>query len=115
MHPRQLKDKERLFTLSAKDISLINPNTHTTPIFRTHYDAQLTKKIYARVPVLVNEKTGENSWGVRFLRMFDMSNDSHLFCTCKELEEKGYKLLGNIFVKGQDIYLPLYAKGWRWE
>ena len=115
MHPRQLKDKERLFTLSAKDISLINPNTHTTPIFRTRYDAQLTKKIYARVPVLVNEKMKGNPWDVRFLRMFDMSNDSHLFCTRKELEEKGYKLLGNIFVNGQDIYLPLYEAKMIWQ
>lgn len=50
------------------------------------------------MPVLVNEHTGENSWGVRFLRMFDMSNDSHLFRTRAELEKQGYRLVGNVFV-----------------
>jgi len=51
------------------------------PVFRTRADAELTRKIYQRVPVLVNERTGENPWGVSFLRMFDMSNDSGLFVT----------------------------------
>ncbi len=31
--------------------------------------------------MLVNERTGENPWGISFLRMLDMSNDSHLFHT----------------------------------
>jgi len=51
------------------------------PVFRTRADAELTRAIYQRVPVLVNERTGENPWGVSFLRMFDMSNDSGLFIT----------------------------------
>jgi hypothetical protein len=58
---------------------LINPNTRTSPTFRTQADAELTKKIYRRVPVLVNESTEQNPWGVRFATMFHMSNDSHLF------------------------------------
>jgi hypothetical protein len=48
-------------------------------VFRTAVDAELTRKIYERVPVLVNARIGENPWGIRFLRMFDMSNDSNLF------------------------------------
>lgn len=74
-----LDDEVRRFTLSPEDIELINPNTHTAPVFRTQVDAELTKKIYERVPALVNEKTGENPWGVSFMTMFHMSNDSHLF------------------------------------
>ncbi len=31
--------------------------------------------------MLVNERTGENPWGIKFLTMFHMSNDSHLFET----------------------------------
>ncbi|MGY4592208.1 very-short-patch-repair endonuclease [Thermostichus sp. MS-CIW-40] len=50
------------------------------------------------MPVLVNEHTGENSWGVRFMAMFQMSNDSHLFRTRAELEKQGYRLVGNVFV-----------------
>lgn len=77
--PAQLADPQRVFTLSAEELALINPNTRTAPVFRTRADAELTTAIYRRVPVLVNERTGANPWGVTFLRMFDMSNDSHLF------------------------------------
>jgi len=76
-----LRDERRRFTLDPEEIALFNPNTRTMPVFRTRADAELTRSIYQRVPVLVNERTGENPWGVSFLRMFDMSNDSHLFVT----------------------------------
>lgn len=76
-----LRDERRRFTLDPAEIALFNPNTRTMPVFRTRADAELTRKIYQRVPVLVNERTGENPWGVRFQAMFHMSNDSHLFVT----------------------------------
>ncbi|HWQ13699.1 MAG TPA: N-6 DNA methylase [Roseiflexaceae bacterium] len=76
---RHLSDDRRAFTLTPEEVALINPNTRTAPVFRTAADAELTKKIYRRVPVLVNERTGENPWGVRFMAMFHMSNDSRLF------------------------------------
>ena len=76
-----LRDERRRFTLDPAEIALFNPNTRTMPVFRTRADAELTRAIYRRVPVLVNERTGENPWGVRFQAMFHMSNDSHLFVT----------------------------------
>jgi very-short-patch-repair endonuclease len=97
-HADHLRDPRRVFTLTADDIARINPNTRTLPVFRTRQDADLTRAVYRRVPVLVNEHTGENSWGVRFLAMFHMSNDSHLFRTRAELEAQGYRLVGNVFV-----------------
>jgi len=105
-----LKDPEKRFTLSKEDIELINPNTKTCPIFRSARDAELTKYIYRRVPVLINENDKENGnpWGISFMRMFDMSNDSNLFRTREELEEAGWTLEGNIFTKGDRKYLPLY-------
>lgn len=75
----QLADPRRAFTLTPDEIALINPNTRTAPVCRTAHDAELTKKIYRRAPVLINELSGENPWGVRFMAMFHMSNDSHLF------------------------------------
>ena len=79
----QLADERRRFSLTAEDFARINPNTLTCPVFRSRKDAELTKKIYAPVPVLIREaRDGEpevNSWGISFMRMFDMSNDSHLF------------------------------------
>lgn len=77
----QLRDTERHFQLSRDDLALINPNTHTCPVFRTRTDAELTRSIYNRVPVLVEEKSGENPWDARFSTMFHMSNDSGLFET----------------------------------
>ncbi len=94
-----LRDPRRRFILTPEDIARINPNTRTLPVFRTRQDAELTRAIYERVPVLVNERTGENPWGVRFLRMLDMSNDSHLFRTAAELEVAGYRRVGNRFVR----------------
>lgn len=76
-----LRDERRRFTIDPAEIALFNPNTRTMPVFRTRMDAELTRKIYQRVPVLVNERTGENPWGVRFQAMFHMSNDSGLFIT----------------------------------
>jgi len=80
-NPQQINDAQRVFSLAKKDIALINPNTLTCPVFRTSVDAELTKKIYSRVPILENEKTGDNPWGISFMRMFDMANDSGLFQT----------------------------------
>ncbi len=77
----QLHDRQRTFTLTPADLARVNPNTRTVPVFRTRQDAALTQKIYERVPVLVNDRTGENPWGITFVRMFDMANDSGLFHT----------------------------------
>jgi hypothetical protein len=76
---RNLTDTQRHFTLSKDDLSLLNPNTITCPIFRTSIDAELTKKIYQRVPVLENEQTHSNPWNISFMAMFHMANDSGLF------------------------------------
>ncbi|MCC6457078.1 MAG: N-6 DNA methylase [Caldilineaceae bacterium] len=108
-----LQEEQRRFTLTAQEIALLNPNTRTVPIFRSQRDAELTKAIYRRVPVLI-KKGGdavgaeENPWGISFLRMFDMSNDSHLFRTRTQLEGEGWRLEGNRFVCEGEVYLPLY-------
>ncbi len=78
-HFEDVRDQSRHFELNREDLRLLNPNTLTCPVFRTRSDAELTKKIYKRVPVLVNERTGENPWRIHFMAMFHMSNDSGLF------------------------------------
>jgi hypothetical protein len=78
--PEQIKDEARRFTFTTADMRLVNPNTQTCPVFRTRADAELTKKIYRRVPVLVNEQTGDNPWCVQFRQgLFNMTSDSGLF------------------------------------
>jgi hypothetical protein len=75
----QLVDQRRRFTLSAEQLAQMNPNTHNCPVFRTRMDAQLVRKIYSHVPVLVDETHGRSPWNVEFQAMFHMSNDSELF------------------------------------
>jgi hypothetical protein len=101
--------------LGQRDFLNINPNTKTTPIFRTRKDAELTAKIYSRIPVLINEAKNQNPWGISFMRMFDMSNDSHLFKTEQDLKELGFKLLGNRFKRGEELWLPLYESKMIWH
>lgn len=104
-----LADPERRFTLSPEDIALLNPNTKTCPIFRTRRDAEITKAIYRRVPVLIDEnKPHGNPWGISFKLMFMMNTDSHLFRTREELEADGWTRHRNVFTRGPDRYLPLY-------
>jgi hypothetical protein len=109
---QHLRDVERRFTLTADDILLLNPNTHTCPIFRSRHDAELTKAIYRRVPILIREvhddQSVSNPWGIKFTAMFHMANDSHLFRSRKQLETEGWRLEGNCFRKGGYVYLPLY-------
>jgi len=115
----ELAEEERHFTLSSEDIALINPNTRTCPIFRYKQDAELTKYIYRRIPVLVREATEmqreENSWGIKFATMFHMANDSGLFRTREQLEAEGFVLNRNVFKGNNDIYLPLYEGKMFWH
>jgi hypothetical protein len=105
-----LEDPDRRFTLSPDDFLLLNPNTKTCPVFRTRRDAEITKAIYRRVPVIVREGDPDgNPWGVTFKQgLFNMTSDSHLFRTRDELESDGWTLEGNHFVRDADRYLPLY-------
>jgi hypothetical protein len=103
-----LQDHSRRFVLTKKDLTLINPNTRTCPIFNTRRDADLSRKVYQACPILHNERTKENPWGVHFFTMFHMANDSHLFRTRKQLEEEGYKQVNNCLVRDEEAYLPLY-------
>jgi hypothetical protein len=138
--PEHAEDLGRLFTLSPEDFALLNPNTRTCPVFRTRQDAELTKAIYRRVPVLWREAREvpnlpeggllpasaplapgikvlpeQNPWGVGFLRLFDMSNDAHLFRTRRDLEAQRFRLVGNRFVRGEEVYLPLYEAKLFWH
>lgn len=116
-----LADRKRHIALTAADIALLNPNTRTCPIFRTNRDADLTRAIYRRVPVLVEESRGEagNPWGIRFFTMFHQTNDAEQFHTAEQLEKAGYRLDGNVYIRRKsgrkktkpptaDRFLPLY-------
>ncbi len=109
----ELNDPERCFPLTSEDFALINPNTGTMPIFRSRRDAEITREVYKRMPVLVDRSSGEEvkTWPVKYSTMFHMTNDSRLFRTRKDLEEKekAYPIGGNRFGSPKGEWVPLYV------
>ena len=104
-----LYDQARTFTLSSDDISRINPNTRTCPIFRSSDDAELTKAIASHVQPFVRENDPDGDpWNVRFTRMFHMADDASLFRTCEQLETEGSVRNQNHYHSKDEHYLPLY-------
>ena len=108
-----LADENRRFSLTAEDFARVNPNTGTAPIFRSRRDAELTTAIYGRLPVLADRSSGEadKAWPVKYVRMFDITNDSGLFRTRTELEEKegAWPVGGNRFDSPSGEWVPLYV------
>ena len=95
--------------MPPEEIFLVNPNTGTSPVFRSRRDAEITIGIYKRVPVLWRDDPEENPWGLSFMAMFHMANDSGLFRTARSnLNSDGWTLGGNVFVRGRRRMLPLY-------
>ncbi|MGY0002499.1 Eco57I restriction-modification methylase domain-containing protein [Micromonospora sp. I033] len=107
---RYIQDLDsRRFAMPPEEILLANPNTGTLPVFRSRRDAEITLNIYRRLPVLIRERDpNSNPWGLSFMTMFHMANDSHLFRTRQQLETEGWSLHGNIFERDGQRMLPLY-------
>ena len=98
-----VNDPDRCFPLAPEDFTRVNPNTGTAPIFRTRRDAEITRGIYERHPALVDRSSGEErrAWPVKYVRMFDMTNDSGLFRTREQLQDEGfYPIQGNHWKRG---------------
>ena len=115
---KTIEDDDRCFPLTPADFARVNPNTGTAPVFRTRRDAGITRNIYANHPVLVNRSDGneKKTWPVKYVRMFDMTNDSHLFRTAAQLDEEGfYPVQGNRWQRGKGLYLPLYQGRMIWH
>ena len=112
LHDSQtIEDPDRCFTLAPADFERVNPNTGTAPVFRTRRDAEITRRIYEQHPVLVDRSDGgeRRAWPVRYHTMFHMTNDSQLFRTAAQLDNEGfYRVEGNRWQKGEELYLPLY-------
>ena len=104
-----LDDRWRHFTLTPADFATLNPNTRTCPTFRSQRDADINLTMYRRAGVVWRENHPDgNPWGLRFLRMFDMANDSGLFRTRAELAAAGWRLDGDRFERDGEAMLPLY-------
>ena len=108
-HAVDLDDRRRHFALTPTDFATLNPNTWTCPTFRSQRDANINLAMYRRVGVLWRENDSDgNPWGLRFLRMFDMANNSGLFRTRADLASAGWRLDADRFEKDGVLMLPLY-------
>jgi len=102
------------FNLTPEEITLLNPNTGTLPIFRTRRDAEITLGAYRRIQVLLKEgDPSGNPWGISFTQgLFNITSDSGFFRTREQLEQDNWRLNGNHFEKstrdGLVRMLPLY-------
>lgn len=108
----EIADPNRVFPVTAEEISRINPNSGTAPIFRSRRDKEITSGIYRCLPVLVGRTSlqSEPVWPVRYVRMLDMANDSGKFRTADELEgdEAAWPVGQNRFQSASGVWVPLY-------
>ncbi|MER5626415.1 DNA methyltransferase [Streptosporangium sp. NPDC002544] len=124
--PNEIKHPGVVYSLSPVDISLVNPNTGSCPTFKTPDDARITLDIYRRVPLLwripATGGEGTNPWGLSFLRMLDMANDSGLFRptaaegeTLQGMLDEGWEFEGNALVRDGERLMPLLEGKMLWH
>lgn len=109
-HPDVLRESDRVYSLTAADIAVLNPNSRTCPVFRTRRDAELNLAMYRRAGVLWNEglKEGGNPWNARFISMFHMAADSGLFRLRESFQSNSATREGASYIEGANWFLPLY-------
>ena len=75
-----LCDARRHYVLTDDDFKLINPNTHTAPGFMSTQDAELSRKIYRKVGVFINDSLPEGGgWSAQVRKgLFNMTTDDGL-------------------------------------
>lgn len=77
-------------------------------MFASANDAEVVKSIFRNVPVFVRSEEPRSPWRIELKRMFHMGDDVGLFRTREQLTEAGFELVGNLFRKDSEFYLPLY-------
>ena len=111
-----LVDPRRRYRLNSDQIVAINPNSLTIPSFRWARDAEVTSSIHAAAPVLVRHEPEANPWGVEFMSMFHMANDSGLFENHDEIVSRIISRDGAaaLLNDGRTVY-PLYEGKMLWH
>jgi len=107
-----LQKPDTVYVLSLDHFKHVNPNTATAPVYKAARDKEISTAIYDRLPILVDRSSGGEvkAWPVKYIRMFDMANDSQLFRTRKEMEEQegAYPVGGNLWRSAEGDWVPLY-------
>jgi hypothetical protein len=107
-----LSDSRRLYALSPENIRTINPNTQTAPVFRSRADADLTARVYSRVPVLFDASDPETGdpWSFDYMtKMFDMADNSGEFKNSAQCLDAGFSRSNSTwFDANRRILVPVY-------
>lgn len=108
----ELEKDGTVFGMTLEHFVHVNPNSRTAPIYRAGRDKEISTRTYDRYPILVGRSIDAETkaWPVKYIRMFDMANDSALFRTRGELEsqEKAYPVEGHRFRNADGDWVPLY-------
>ncbi|OZA05321.1 MAG: restriction endonuclease, partial [Rhodobacterales bacterium 17-64-5] len=108
----ELNDPAKVFTMGLDHFRLVNPNSMTAPVYKASRDRQIATALYERLPVLVNRSDGieVKTWPVKYVRMYDMANDSNQFRTVEELQEKegAWPEGGGRWRSGAGVWVPLF-------
>ncbi|MES0175393.1 N-6 DNA methylase [Mesorhizobium sp. M0006] len=105
----QISEPERIFHLSPSQISVINPNTQTAPIFRTEGDAELASRIYSgSVPLLNEGSQNGNPWGVYYLRLIDFGDHKEELFDEERARDELFIRDGVVWRKGAEELLPVW-------
>ncbi len=119
--PEELEEPNRRVPIRHEDLELCNPNTKTLPMFVTRRDKELVLTLYNAArqtghPILHLQDTPQDTpaeWRIKFTRLFDQTNDSHLFHEQIQLEKgiRAWKLnagYGRVYKTKTEFFLPLY-------
>ena len=103
----ELRDIQRRTYLSHSDVSLLNPLTSTTPLFRSQRDYEINRRLYQN-QIIVGKTDSLGEWNIEPVMMFMMNATMKGHLSEEELLKRGYTLKGNCYVLNTDIWLPLY-------
>ena len=102
-----LDEVERRFALTSQDITLLNPSTRTCPIFRSQFDAELTKSIYRKATTLVGHD-GKTA----FFPKIDMSDEVDLFLRADDRRSAHQTVP---FQQDEKLFVKLYESKLIWQ
>ena len=108
----ELDQEGRVFEMGLDHFEHVNPNSRTAPVYRAIRDREIVTEIYSEHAVLKRHgPAGDNTnLPVRYVRMFDMANDSKQFRTVKELETKegAWREQSNTWNSPDGRWVPLF-------
>ena len=81
--------RDDLLSIPVEILATSSPDNITFTDVKEQRDVQVLQQLHNQFPPLGTYLP--ETWNIRFVRELDMTNDSHLFKSCDELEQQGYR------------------------